>query len=148
MKLSTKGRYSARAMLELALNYEKGSVLLRDIAERQEISERYLERMMNALVSAGLVRSSRGQHGGFSLAKPPGEIKLSEVIQVVEGSIAPVSCVDDPKVCNRVDICITRDIWERLKNAMSEILESITLENMIEMQKKKLTSPKARMYHI
>ncbi|TET69253.1 MAG: RrF2 family transcriptional regulator [Candidatus Aminicenantes bacterium] len=148
MKLSTKARYGARAMLELALNYEKGSLLLREIAQRQEISHRYLERIMNVLVSAGLVRSSRGQHGGFSLAKSPGEIRLSQVIQAVEGSIAPTSCVDDPKICNRVDICITRDIWEKLKKAMLEVLDSITLDNMIEMQKKKLAKPKGRMYYI
>jgi Rrf2 family protein len=103
---------------------------------------------MNMLVSAGLVRSSRGQHGGFNLARPPGEIKLSQVLQAVEGSIAPTSCVDDPKICNRVDICVTRDIWEKLNKAMLEILDSITLENMIEMQEKKLAKPKAPMYHI
>jgi len=148
MKLSTKGRYGTRAMLELALDYKKGPVLLRDIAQRQEISERYLERMMTALVSAGLVRSSRGKHGGFTLARPPGEIRLSQVIQAVEGSIAPASCVDDPKLCDRVDICITRDIWKRLKKSMLETLDSITLENMVVMQKNKLAKPEARMYYI
>ncbi len=148
MKLSTKGRYGARAMLELALNYKKGPVLLRDIAKRQEISERYLERMMTALVAAGLVRSLRGKHGGFSLAKSPVEIKLSEIIQVVEGSIAPVACVDDPKLCNRVNICITRDIWGKMKKAILKVLDSITLENMIEMQKKKAAKPKTQMYYI
>ena len=148
MKLSTKGRYGARAMLELALNYEKGRVSLREIAQRQEISERYLEHMMTALVSAGLVRSSRGQHGGFSLIRHPGEIRLSQVIQAVEGSIAPSPCVDDAKLCSRVDICITRDIWERLKKAMLEVLNSITLENMVEMQKEKLAKPQSQMYYI
>ncbi len=148
MKLSTKGRYGTRAMLELALDYKKGPVLLRNIARRQEISERYLERMMTALVSAGLVRSSRGKHGGFTLAKPPGEIRLSQVIQAVEGSIAPSSCVDDPKLCDRVDICITRDIWKRLKKSMLETLDSITLESMVEMQKKKSAKSEARMYYI
>ncbi len=148
MKLSTKARYGARAMLELALNYGKGPLSLRDIAHRQEISQRYLERIMNVLVSAGLARSSRGQHGGFSLAKLPGQVRLSQVVQAVEGSIAPAPCVDDPKICNRVDICITRDIWEKLKKAMLEVLDSITLDNMIEMQKKKLAKSKAPMYHI
>ncbi len=148
MKLSTKGRYAARAMLELALNYKKGPVVLREIASKQEISERYLERMMTTLVSAGLLRSSRGQNGGFSLAKPPGKIRLSQVIEVVEGSIAPVYCVDDPKLCNRVDICITRDIWGKLKKVMLDVLNSITLENMVEMQKEKLAKPGTRMYYI
>ncbi len=148
MKLSTKGRYGARAMLELALSYKKGLVLLREIAQKHEISERYLERIMIALVSAGLVTSSRGKYGGFSLAKPPGEIRLSQVIQAVEGSISPALCVDDPRLCDRVEICVTRDIWIKLKESMSETLDSITLENMVEMQKQKLINPETFMYHI
>ncbi|MFH1352419.1 MAG: Rrf2 family transcriptional regulator [bacterium] len=148
MKLSTKGRYGARAMLELALNYEKGTMLLRDIAHRQEISESYLERMMTALVSAGLVRSSRGQHGGFILAKPPGEIRLSKIIQVVEGSLSPSPCVDDPNLCKRVNICVTRDIWRRLKEAMADVLDSITLKDMVNMQKNKCAGLDEQMYYI
>ncbi len=148
MKLSTKGRYGARAMLELALNYKKGSMPLNEIARKQDVSERYLERMMSALVSAGFARSSRGKGGGFSLAKPPGKIRLSQVIQVVEGSIAPVECIDNPKFCNRVDTCITRDIWTKLKNAMLEVLDSVTLEDMVKMQKKKMIKSKERMYYI
>ncbi|MEW6684655.1 MAG: Rrf2 family transcriptional regulator [Candidatus Edwardsbacteria bacterium] len=148
MRLSTKGRYGARAMLELALNYEKGIISLREIGQKQGISEGYLERMMTILVSAGLVRSSRGQHGGFSLARPPKEIRLSRVIQIVEGTIAPVPCLDEPKLCSRVDICVTRDIWETLKKAMLEVLDSITLEDMVKMQKKKLSRPKFQMYYI
>ena len=137
MKLSTKGRYGARAMLELAFNYGKRPVLLREISERQCISASYLERMMTALVCADLVRSSRGKKGGFTLAKPPKEISLAQIVQGVEGSIAPVACVDDPKLCNRVDTCITHDIWIKLKEAMLNVLESITLEKMVEMQRKK-----------
>jgi len=139
VKLSTKGRYGARAMLELAFNYGKGQVLLREISERQDISARYLERMMIALVCADLVRSSRGQSGGFTLAKPPKEISLDQIIQGLEGSIAPVACVDEPKLCDRVDICITHDIWKKLKKAMLNVLKSITLEDMVEMQRKKLS---------
>jgi len=148
MRLSTKGRYGARAMLELALNYKKGTILLRDIAHRQEISESYLERMMTALVSAGLVRSSRGQNGGFILAKPPGEIRLSKIIQAVEGSISPVACVDDPALCKRVSICITRDIWKKLKEAMTDVLDSITLKDMVNMQKDKCAELDEQMYYI
>jgi len=148
MKLSTKGRYGARAMLELALNYEKGPLRLREIAQRQEISEMYLERMMTALVSAGLVRSIRGRHGGFCLARSPGEIPLSQVIEVVEGSIAPVACVDNPKLCKRSATCVTIEIWGRLKKAMLDVLDSITLENMVEMQKRKLIKSEVQMYSI
>ena len=148
MKLSTRGRYASRAMLDLALNYGKGSVSLKNIARRQEISERYLEHIMTVLLSAGLVQSTRGSRGGFSLAKLPKEIKLSQIIQAVEGSISPVACVDDPKLCNRVDACVTYEIWKKLKKAMLEVLDSVTLEDMVKMQKKKLSKQKDRMYYI
>jgi len=148
MKLSTRGRYGTRAMLELALNYGKEPIQLREIAQRQEISERYLERMMTALVSMGLVISLRGKRGGFCLAKSPGEIRLSQIIRVVEGSMAPAPCVDDPKLCNRADICVARHIWEKLKKAILEILDSITLQDMVEMQNKKLAKPETQMYYI
>jgi len=148
MKLSTKGRYGTRAMLELGLGYGTGPVSLKDIAKRQGISARYLERMMAALVSSGLVRSSRGQNGGFSLAKPPADITLHEIIRVLEGSVAPVACVDEPAVCKRVNICITHDIWIKLEKAVRDTLESITLEDMVEMQKKKFPKYKYGMYYI
>lgn len=148
MKLTTKGRYAARAMLELALNHGNGSIQLREIAQKQEISERYLERMMTALVTAGLVRSTRGQNGGFSLAKNPNEILLSQIIQAVEGSLSLVDCVDDDQWCSRADICITRDIWVKVKEAMLDVLNGINLEQMVKMQKKKLNQPGHKMYHI
>jgi len=139
MKLSTRGRYGTRAMLDLALHYGQGAVSLKDIARRQGVSERHLENIMTPLLSAGLARSMRGQHGGFRLAKMPGEIKLSQVIQAVEGPISLVQCVNDSKLCNRVDVCITHEIWKKLKKAMLNILGSITLEDMVKMQKKKLS---------
>lgn len=148
MKLSTRGRYATRAILELALNYGKGMVTLHDIARRQEISERYLERLMTTLVSAGLVTSSRGQHGGFYLAKPPEEIKLSQVIQIVEGSMSPVNCIDNPKLCKRVNICVTYDIWLMMKKAMLDVLDSITLQDMVEMHRKKVAKSTAADYSI
>jgi len=127
MKLSTKGRYGTRAMHNLALHYGQGPILLKDIARRQEISERYLEHVVIPLRAAGLVTSARGAHGGFALAKPPSEIRLSYIIQVVEGSIAPVDCVDDPRLCSRADFCVARDVWAELEKAMSGVLESTTL---------------------
>lgn len=149
MKLSTKGRYATRAMLDLAINYDKDDVvLLKDIAKRQDVSPGYLERIMATLVSAGLVNSSRGQNGGFRLAKPPKEITLDQIIQTAEGSLAPVACVDDPKQCERVDICITRDIWKKLKDAMLNVLQEINLEGMVEMYKKKVPPDDDGMYHI
>lgn len=137
MKLSTKGRYAARAMLELAEAYGGGPVKLSKIACSQEISERYLERMMNALVKAELVCSTRGQKGGFQLSNPPSEIRLSTVVQAVEGSLAPVACVDSPGICRRHEGCVTKDVWESVKLAILDVLGSITLEGMLEMKKRK-----------
>jgi len=148
MRLSTRGRYGARAILELALNYGKGIVTLHDIARKQEISKRYLERLMATLVSAGLVTSSRGQHGGFCLAKPPGEIQLSQVIHAVEGSMSLVYCLDNPKLCKRVNICVTYDIWLRMKKAILDVLDSITLQDMVEMHRKKVAEPTTIGYSI
>jgi len=109
----------------------------RNDGDEQEISERYLGNIMIALLSAGLVQSTRGSRGGFSLAKLPKEIKLSQIIQAVERSISLVACVDDPKLCKRAGACVTHDIWIKLKEGMLNVLESITLEKMVEMQRKK-----------
>ena len=147
MKLSTKGRYGTRAMLDLALHYGQGLILLKDIARRQEISEGYLEHVIIPLKAAGLVTSARGAHGGFALAKPPSEIRLSDIIQVVEGSIALVDCVDDPSVCSLADLCVTRDVWSDMKKAMSGILESTTLQDLVQRQREK-GQLEAAMYHI
>jgi len=148
MKLSTRGRYAPRAMLDLALNHGKGPMTLKNISRKQEISERYLGNIMIALLSAGLVQSTRGSRGGFSLAKLPKEIKLSQIIQAVEGSISLVACVDDPKLCKRVGACVTHDIWEKAKKAMLEVFDSVTLEDMVKMHKKKLFNQKDQMYYI
>ena len=147
MRLSTKGRYGARAMLDLALNSGEGPILLRDIARRQEVSEKYLEHSITALRKAGLVRSIRGARGGYLLARLPSEIRLSEIMEVLEGSMAPVECVDDPQVCQRAQLCVTRDIWAKMKEATDNILESITLQDMVERQNKKNNS-KAIVYDI
>jgi Rrf2 family protein len=99
------------------------------------------------LAAAGLVHSTRGAKGGFTLAKPPAQIRVSEIIQTLEGSIAPVECVDDPKICSRADICVTRDIWAEMKKAMGDVLESTTLADLVERQREKGESA-ATMYYI
>jgi len=147
MKLSTKGRYAARAMLDLAFHYGEGPILLKDIARRQQISERYLEHLITPIKAAGLVTSMRGARGGFTLAKPPSQIRLSEIIQILEGSIAPVQCVDDPNICSRADLCVTRDIWTEMQKAMSGILESTTLQDLVRRQRDK-EKPEAVTYYI
>ncbi len=147
MKLSTKGRYATRAILDLAINQQGGPILLKDIAQRQQISLSYLEHLVTPLIAGGLIRSTRGAKGGVSLAKPPEEIKLSEIIQLLEGSLAPSECVNNPKLCPRSELCVARDVWTELKKAMTGVLESTTLQDLIERQKEK-GKPAKTMYYI
>ena len=147
MKLSTKGRYATRALLDLALHEGEAPVLLKDIAQRQQISLPYLEHLITPLIAGGIVWSTRGARGGVSLARPPEQVKLSEVIQLLEGSIAPVECVNNPGVCSRSKLCVTRDIWCELKKAMNGVLESTTLQDLVERQKRK-ERPEKVMYYI
>ncbi len=147
MKLSTRARYGTRALLDLALHQSEEVVQLKDIAQRQQISLQYLEHLVTPLITAGMVRSVRGPRGGVSLAKLPNQILLSEVIQLLEGSTAPVECVENPKLCPRSELCVTRDIWDEMKKAMNGILESTTLQNLIERQERK-KAPKEAMYYI
>ncbi|MBI2287586.1 MAG: Rrf2 family transcriptional regulator [Chloroflexi bacterium] len=147
MKLSTRGQYGTRALLELALRYEEGPVLLKDIARSQQIPLRYLEHLITPLVAGGILHSVRGAKGGVSLARSPEEVKLSEVIQLLEGSITPVECVNNPGVCNRSKLCVPRDIWGELKKAIDNVLESTTLQDLVERQKKKEQTAES-MYYI
>jgi len=147
VKVSTKGQYGTRLLLDLAMHLDEERVLLRDIASRQDISLFYLERIIAPLVAAGLVRTTRGPKGGISLAKPPEQINLSEVIQLLEGSTAPVECVNDPMVCNRSGMCATRDIWGELKKQTDSMLESITIHDLVERQEKKFKA-ETPMYFI
>ena len=147
MKLSTRGRYGTRALLELALHQGETPVLLRDIAERQRISLPYLEHLITPLIATGIVRSIRGARGGVLLARDPEDIKLSEVIQILEGSVAPVECVNNPGICSRSASCVTRDVWGELKKVMTGVLESTTLQDLVERQKRKGQSEEA-MYYI
>lgn len=147
MKLSTRGQYGTRALLDLALHSGEGLVLLKDISRRQQISLPYLERVITPLIAGGILRSTRGPKGGVSLARSPQKIRLSEVIRLLEGSIAPVECVNDPTYCSRSDFCVTRDIWGELNEAMNGVLESITLQDLVERQKRK-ENPKEVMYYI
>jgi len=147
MKLSTRGRYGTRALLELALHQGEEPILLKDIARRQQISLSYLEHLITPLIAGGMVRSTKGPRGGVSLARTPEEIKLSEVIQLLEGSVAPVECVNDPGVCNRSAFCVTRDVWAELKKVMNGVLESTTLQDLVDRHKKK-ERPEPVMYHI
>lgn len=137
MKLSTKGRYSTRAMFDLALHFNEGPILIKDIAQRQGISERYLEQLFIPLRIAGLVLGIRGARGGFTLSKSPSEIRLSEIIQATEGSTAPVECVDQPWLCPQSGVCVTWKIWAEMKKASDKILESITLQDLVKQERRR-----------
>jgi len=137
MKLSTRGRYGLRFMLDLALHYNDGPIFLKDIAQRQGISEKYLWQLIHPLKATGLINTTRGAHGGYLLAKAPGEITLKEIMQVVEGSLALVDCVDNASICQRAETCITRDVWQETTRGMLQTLESLTLETMVKRQTEK-----------
>jgi Rrf2 family cysteine metabolism transcriptional repressor len=147
MKLSTRGRYGTRVLLDLAMHRDQGLVLLKDVAKRQDVSLRYLEHIITPLVMAGIVRSTRGAKGGVFLAKPPDKIKLIEVIQILEGSTAPVECVDSPGLCNRSKTCVTRDVWIEVKTAIDRILENTTLDDLAQKQRMK-ELPEPAMYYL
>jgi Rrf2 family protein len=133
--------------LDLAVHQGEGMVLLKDIARRQEVSLPYLEHLITPLIAGGLVKSTRGARGGVLLVKPPAEVKLTEVVQLLEGSIAPVDCVNDPRVCSRSVSCVTRDIWMQIKDAMIQVLDSTTLQDLVERQRQK-EQTETGMYHI
>ena len=137
MKLSTKGRYAVRAMIDLACHAAESPVLIKDISEREGISNLYLKQLFVPLRVAGLIRTVRGANGGLILARPPLQIKLIEIIYCVEGSTAPVGCVDDAGICYRSDLCVTRDVWIKLKQAIDNVLESTTLQDLVDKRKRK-----------
>ncbi len=131
MKLSTRSRYGVRLMFELALNYGKSPVLLKSIAKNQNISEKYLSKLVISLKRAGFVNSIRGTHGGYILANDPGKISVKDIVEVLEGDISPVDCVKNASLCERVSICPTRDVWCKLENEISKTLKSISLEDIV-----------------
>ncbi len=131
MRLSTKIRYGTRAILELACRYGEGPIELKEIAKKQDISIKYLEQVIIPLRTAGMVKSVRGSKGGYSLALPPSEVSLNDVIETLEGPLALVDCVSEPRVCKRSSSCVTRDVWSDVSEALHRILKSITLEEMV-----------------
>jgi len=147
MKISTKIRYGARAMLELAYHYGEGPIELKEIATRENISLKYLEQVINPLRGAGLVKAARGSKGGYSLAKPPSEICLYDVVETLEGPLNLLECLRDSKVCQKVPSCVTRDIWQEVSEAISKIFYSVTLEDMVNRKREKEAN-NSSMYQI
>ena len=126
MKISTKGRYGTRAALELSLRYGSGPVMVREIADSQEISERYLEHILNTLRTSGFLRSTRGPKGGYELARAPSEITLGDIVRSLEGPLDVVSCTGDYE-CGRASECATFYVWKEIKETIENVLYSITL---------------------
>lgn len=138
MKISTKGRYALRLMLDLAMNEEGNVVRIRDIAARQDISDKYLEQIISILNKAGYVRSTRGPQGGYTLKKEPKDYTVGMILRLTEGSLAPVSCVEeDAVVCEREAACATMEVWKRLNQAISGVVDDMTLADLVEIQKEK-----------
>lgn len=134
MKLSTRTRYGLRAMVELASQHTTKPVMVRKIAERQAISKKYLDIIFTTLKLAGLVRAIRGAAGGFLLTRPAEEIRISEIVEALEGTLSPVECCSSPQVCDRADICAARDLWVELETAIRNTLESLTLADLVARQ--------------
>lgn len=151
MKLSTKGRYGARAMLDLALHYnESGApVALSGIAERQGISEEYLEQIFSALRKSGLIESVRGAQGGYKLGRSAEKITIGDILRLLEGSLAPVDCVAQGKtaVCERLDDCVLSGVWLKLRDAISDTVDSITLADLV-VEAHEKQNQKQFMYYI
>jgi Rrf2 family transcriptional regulator, cysteine metabolism repressor len=136
MILSTKGRYGLKAMYELGLQYGKGPIPLKVIAERQRIPENYLEQLIAILRKAGLVKSVRGAQGGYLMLRPPDEVTVGQVILALEGPLAAAECVADsnsPK-CRLSEGCVTRSVWEKIGVSINTVIDNITLQHMIDEQ--------------
>ena len=133
MRLSTKGRYGLRALLDIAQQQEKGPVAIHTIAQRQNLSGRYLEQLLIPLKQAGLVKSVRGAQGGYILGRSAANITVGDVVRILEGPIAPVDCVSEvnPDDCGRAEYCATRHVWSRLRESISEVLDSYTLDDLM-----------------
>ncbi len=135
MKISTKGRYALRLMLDIALDRSGEPVRIKDIAARQEISEKYLEQIISVLNKAGLVRSIRGSQGGYLLTREVDKYTAGMILRVTEGSLAPVSCLDDEvNTCERQSLCATLRLWQMLNTAICDVVDKVTLADLMEWQ--------------
>jgi Rrf2 family transcriptional regulator, cysteine metabolism repressor len=134
MKMSTRGRYGLRAMLDLARHFGERAVLMSDVARREDLSRKYLHALLTSLRSAGLVRSVRGAGGGFVLTRHPAEIRLNEVVNALEGPLSLVPCVANQRRCRKAGQCTARRVWQQLSTAVESMLNSITLQDLLIME--------------
>ena len=134
MRISTKGRYALRMLLYLAEHPDDGFISLKEVAERQEISKKYLEQIIPVFNKTDLLRTNRGAQGGYMLSRSPAQITVGEILRLTEGSLSPVSCVEDPASCSRSADCMTLPVWQGLSRVIDEYLDSITLQDLLEQQ--------------
>ena len=137
MRISTKGRYALRMMVDLAEHREEGYISLKDIAERQEISKKYLEQIVSVFHQSDLIRANRGSMGGYMLAKSPSNCTVGEILRLTEGSLSPVDCVDVPAECGRSADCPTLLVWKGLSKVINDYLDSITLQDIIDKNRER-----------
>jgi Rrf2 family transcriptional regulator, iron-sulfur cluster assembly transcription factor len=137
VKLSAKSRYGTRLMLDMAQHYEEGPIHLATVAKRQGISVKYLEQIIIPLKKANYIQSVRGPKGGHQLTRPPEEITVGEIVALLEDSASLAACFDNPMICERSQVCATRDIWQEAAQAMFDKLQSITLADLLSRDKVK-----------
>lgn len=131
MRMSTKGKYGIKAMLELALVYDVETISVRSIAQKQNISELYLEQIFSILKKGQLIKSVRGAKGGYSLSKNPKDITIKNIMDVLEGPVSISECIEKDVNCDNLDRCATRVLWVRIRNAINDIFSSVTLQDII-----------------
>lgn len=135
MKISTKGRYALRMLIDLAEHKENGYISLKDIAKRQQISKKYLEQIIPIFNHTGMLLTNRGAQGGYKLARKPEQYTVAEILRLTEGSIAPVACLDqEPNECERSADCVTLPIWQGLYEVITDYLEGITLQDILDKE--------------
>lgn len=138
MKISTKGRYALRLMLDLAIYGNEKFVKIKDIAKRQSLSDKYLEQIITILSRAGYVKSARGASGGYKLSKKPEDYTAGMILRTTEGSLSPVACLDDEvNECNRCDNCATIELWKQINDAVNSVVDNVTLADLMEIQRQK-----------
>lgn len=133
MKISTKGRYALRMMLEFALHPDE-CTKINQVARRQQISEKYLEQIVTILSRAGYVKSMRGAQGGYMLTKDPSEYTVGMILRLTEGSMAPVACLDSEEPCGRSNTCVTLNVWRQLNDAINQVVDHVTLADLVKEQ--------------
>lgn len=131
MKISTKGQYALQMMLDLAINDTGEYITIKSIAKRQNLSEKYLEQIINMLSRANFVKSVRGAKGGYKLTNPPETYTVGMILRTIEGSLAPLTCIEDKKDCSQVEECVLCGLWKKINDSINSVIDNITLEDLV-----------------